>query len=194
MQFPGDYDYIFEIINYLSDKHRINFFITSKDFDVLYGWWEKRIPLEIIKKSIDNVKRRWDSKQKTISGFSNFSYEVRKRNISRMELNVNMDVAEIQTENTDSISEFFENFPVALSDLESDMKEIPDIPESEREIFIEKIYDKLIDRFSSDSELNLKTEVFLKNISEQLRKPEIIRRYKINFLKKRFKIPDFDLK
>jgi len=31
---------------------RIRFFISTRDFDVLYHWWEKRIPIEIVEQSL----------------------------------------------------------------------------------------------------------------------------------------------
>ena len=73
-----DKDFVIEIIQYLQNKYDIIFFITPRDFDVLYNWWEKRIPLRIIKESIINVVDRWKEKGKGINSFANFSYEVKK--------------------------------------------------------------------------------------------------------------------
>ena len=57
---------------------------------------------------------------------------------------------------------------------------------------LEPLYDRLLILFKDHHELNLKVEMFMRNLSPQLRKPEIERRYRLNYLINHFHIPDFE--
>ncbi len=68
-----DFDYIIRIIQFLDLHHGIRFFISSKDFDILYRWWEKRIPAAVIRESLDRVVERSRFAEKTPSHAFRFS-------------------------------------------------------------------------------------------------------------------------
>ncbi len=52
--------------------------------------------------------------------------------------------------------------------------------------------EKLLDRFREDGEFNAKTAWFLKNLAPPLRRPEIERRYRLNYLWGKYGIPSLD--
>ena len=67
-----DYDYIIKVIQYLDRQFAIRFFISSKDFDVLYRWWEKRIPFAVVSEALRRVVERRSAEKKTGHFFLGF--------------------------------------------------------------------------------------------------------------------------
>jgi len=59
----SDYDYIIRVIQFLDERYGIRFFISTRDFDVLYHWWEKRIPIEIVEQSLAAVVDRFRKRE-----------------------------------------------------------------------------------------------------------------------------------
>ncbi len=222
----ADKDFIISVIQYLDYQHNITFFINTKDFDCLYNWWEKRIPMRVIRESISAVVKRWQKKNKPVSGFSNFKYEVRKNFASFLQLSLGSESAEIDTdvgktannnesketkavvadagsaavsqEKTDhhhfeEIDVFFNRFPEPLNPLREGFERLYDCLKEKQPIDSESLYKKLVEFFAEDTELNLKTSIFLKNLAAPLRKPELEQRYRLNWLKSKFNIADFEL-
>ncbi len=189
----SDYDFIIKIIQFLESKFGISFFITTMDFDTLYKWWEKRIPFKIIEESISNVINRWNLKKRKIYSFSNFSYEVRKNYKGFLELNVSVGKREEEKEEYDKIEKFFNNYPQELKELKKEFEDIHKMYKNKENIDINNIKEKLLSLFKENNELNLKTQIFLRSLAPALRKPEIEKRYRINYLLNKFKIPDFDI-
>ena len=188
----NDHDYIFSLIEYLFFKHGINFFITSKDFDTLYNWWEKKIPEEIIRKSIDNVIRRRSARGKHVDSFMNFSYEVRKNLVTEFDLKINSVSGQAQSDPNTKMDRFFDNMSKEIKFLDKEFLEVRKSPAVKRSELLPYIYDKLIGKFENDEEMIIKTEIFMSNLPEAMKKPEIVRKFRINFINKRFNIPDFD--
>ncbi len=189
----SDYDFIIKIIQFLESKFGISFFITTMDFDTLYKWWEKGIPFKIIEESISNVINRWNLKKRKIYSFSNFSYEVRKNYKGFLELNVSVGKREEEKEEYDKIEKFFNNYPQELKELKKEFEDIHKKFKNKENIDIDNIKEKLLSLFKENNELNLKTQIFLRSLAPELRKPEIEKRYRINYLLNKFKIPDFDI-
>lgn len=189
----SDYDYIIPIIQYLETKHGITFFITTKDFDILYRWWEKRIPLKIIKESLSTVVGRWEAKKKKITSFSTFYYEVKKNFKVFLELNVGADVRDEKGEAYEEIETFLTHYPEQLLDLKEDFETAYRKLKAKESFEINPAQEKLLRLFENDEELNLKVEVFTRNLSPRLRSPGIKKKYRLNYLLNKFNIPDFDL-
>ncbi|HLP45128.1 MAG TPA: hypothetical protein VK186_22535 [Candidatus Deferrimicrobium sp.] len=198
------YDFVITLIQFLEDTFNIHFFITPKDFDVLYRWYEKRIPLHIIKESITAVVERWSRKNKKIAGFSNFYYQVKKDFESFLHLQVG---AENQNTSPDFLTgdivqeygyeyrawgNFFKNFPTDLAVLKEDFEIIFQQVKNKEKIEPAPVYDKLVALFIGDETLNLKVAIFSRNLAPELRKPEIENRYRLNFLRSKYNIPDFE--
>jgi len=195
-----DKDFVIEIIQYLQNKYEIIFFITPKDFDVLYRWWEKRIPLRIVKESITNVVERWKEKGKIITGFANFRYEVKKVFQAFIQLSVGSEKSEKETQTLEEkdpfaeINHFFNNYPLQLNPLKEKFHDIYQKIKENKSVDVELTYihETLANLFKDDKELNLKVRIFLDNLSPVLRKPEIEQRYRLNYLINKFKVPDFN--
>lgn len=194
------YDYVVRVIQFLEYTHKIRFFITTRDFDVLYRWWEKRIPMRIIKESIDNVVERWTQKNKKISGFSSFYYEVKKNFQVFLQLSVGGEDresepkdAEVPGEEYAEIETFLQNFPADLVPLKEEfaalLQKIKNKQEAEPGVF----HQKLVDLFKDDDDLNMKAALFTRGLAPELRKPAIENRYRLNYLLNKYRIPDFDI-
>ena len=190
--YNDDYNYIIKAVQYLQNNHGVSFFITSRDFDIIYRWWEKRIPADIIKNSISKVVERWKSKKKKIYGFSNFSYEVKKNFKVFLEMGIGEEVEEKRIDDQKTVKNFLKNFPEELMELKPDFKEIIQKHKKGEITKPDSLYEKLLNLFEKDRELNLKTEIFIKGVSPELRKPDLKKRYKLNYLMNKFNIPDFD--
>jgi hypothetical protein len=195
-----DKDFVIEIIQYLQNKYEIIFFITPRDFDVLYNWWEKRIPLRIVKESIINVVERWKEKGKDINSFANFRYEVKKKFKAFLQLSLGSEKSENETQTQEEknpfaeINHFFDNYPDQLIPLKEEFDNIYQKIKNNKSVVVEltRTHEKLVNLFKNDNELNLKVRIFLDNLSPELRKPEIEQRYRLNYLINKFNIPDFN--
>lgn len=184
-----DYDYIIKIIQYLDRQFGIRFFISSKDFDVLYRWWEKRIPFLIINESLRRVVECRLLKKKPVTSFSAFSHEVRLDYQSFLSLNVGRERIEPRDE-PDEIKVFFTKFPAALNFLKNDFARLA--AERMQNGAAGPVYEKLLLHFQNDAELNAKCAWFLKNLALPLRSLEIEKKYRLNYLLHKFAIPSFD--
>jgi hypothetical protein len=187
----GDYDYIIRIIQYLDLHFGIRFFISSKDFDLLYHWWEKRVPAAVVQESLDRVVARSRSRGKPIAHFVVFSNEVRRNYQSFL----SRGIGSVRAEPTDAhadIREFFVKFPPELEFVKSDFEALFASTLQGGNADAGTLQEKLLDHFQNDGELNAKTAWFLKNLSPPLRRPEIERKYRLNYLFGKFAIPALD--
>ena len=71
-------EYIFKVISHLNIFYSISFFINPIDYDALYSWYDKKIPLEIIYLSLDNVIKRRRKANKPLESITTFNYEIKK--------------------------------------------------------------------------------------------------------------------
>jgi len=187
----GDYDYIIRIIQYLDQRHGVHFFISSRDFDILYRWWEKRIPEPVIRAALDRVVERHRLQQKPLARFAVFSNEVRRDFRSFLSLDVGRQRSEPADEHA-GIKKFLEQFPPALEFMKEEFAGFFAKVMGGEAADAAPLQEKLLARFLDDGELNAKTAWFLKNISPSMRKPEIERKYRLNYLSGRFAIPSLD--
>jgi len=186
-----DFDYIIRIIQYLDQRYNIRFFISSRDFDVLYRWWEKRIPAAVIRESLDRVVERSRSRQKPLAHFAVYSNEVRKNYQSFLDLNIGRERSEPADEH-DEIRKFLAQFPPALEFMRSDFETLFSRLLQGGDTDARPLQEKLLAHFMNDNELNAKGAWFLQNLSPHLRRPEIERKYRLNYLAGKFAIPNFD--
>jgi len=192
-------DFVIKVIQYLENTFGIIFFITSKDFDVLYRWYEKRIPIHIVKESISNVVERWTQKNKKIYSFSNFYYEVKKNLKAFLQLSVGREAEgevpepEIPANFYAEIENFFKNYPDDLVTLKGEFEGIFQQVKNKENVELEPVYGRLVDLFKEDEVLNLKVVVFSRSLAPELRKPEIENRYRLNYLLNKYNIPDFEI-
>ena len=186
-----DHGYIIKIIQYLEYEFGIRFFITSRDFDVLYRWWEKQVPLSLVAESIANVVARRRKKGQDISTFASFSYEVRKNFRHLMQMQMASPVLAVDKNDADAIDDFIKNIPVELAGLTGEFRALAESIAKGVEVSVDPLHQALLDLFENDADLNLRTEIFLKNLAEEIRRPDIVRKYRINYLYHRFRIPEF---
>ena len=187
----NDYDYIIRVIQYLDRRHGIRFFILSQDFDVLYRWWEKRIPEAVIRESLDRVVERGRRGRRLPDHFSVFSHEVRKNYQAYLSLGVGRQSPE-PTDPHAEAREFLRRLPPALEFMEEDFASFFQKRLQGEATDPLPLQERLLARFQDDGELNAKTAWFLKNLAAPLRRPEIERRYRLNFLLSRFAIPPLE--
>jgi hypothetical protein len=209
MNAGGDYDYIIRIIQFLDSQFAIRFFISSKDFDVLYRWWEKRIPFSVVSEALRRVVERRLDKGKPVASFSVFSHEVRLNYRSFLSLNVGRERKD-ESEEQGEIKAFLAGFPDALDFLKADFTRLgveymqksavlrgqTDQFRQDRQkigaVDAGPVYEKLLRHFQEDAELNAKCAWFLNNLAPDLRRPEIEKKYRLNYLLHKFSIPAFD--
>lgn len=186
-----DYDYIIRVIQYLDRQFAIRFFISSKDFDVLYRWWEKRIPFSVLSESLRRVVARRLAKGQPIASFSVFSREVRLDYRSFMTLNIGGARSEARDEHGE-IRAFLSRLPDALCFLKDDLERLGAEALQGRTADAGPLHEKLLEHFKEDAELNAKCAWFLKNLAPDLRRPEIEKKYRLNYLLHKFAIPFFE--
>jgi hypothetical protein len=191
MTINEDYDYIIRIIQFLDSQFAIRFFITSKDFDVLYRWWEKRIPFAVVSEALRQVVKNRLEKKKPIVTFSIFSHAVRYNYQSFLNLQVGKERSEPPDENVE-IQKYLTNYPKALDSLRSDFGTLCIEFMQNHKADPAPFYEKLLAHFHDDAEMGAKCEWFLKNLAPRLRNPEIERKYRLNYLLHKFSIPSFD--
>lgn len=186
-----DFDYIIRIIQYLDQRYGIHFFISSKDFDLLYRWWEKRIPAALIRESLDRVVERSRSGNKPLAHFSAFRNEVRKNYQSFLDLNIGRGRPEPADEH-EEIRKFLAAFPPALEFMRRDFETLFSRLLLGEATDAKPLQEKLLTQFLDDNELNAKCAWFLQNLSPHMRRPEIERKYRLNYLLGKFAVPAFD--
>ena len=187
----ADYDYIIRIIQYLDRQFAIRFFISSKDFDVLYRWWEKRIPYAVVSQSLQRVVERRRSKGKAVRSFSVFSRDMRLDYQSFLNLNVGRSRDETRDAHSE-IRSFLNQLPEALGFLKEDLSRVGAEYLQKGATDSITVHEKLLEHFKDDPELNAKCAWFLKNLAPELRRPEIEKKYRLNYLLHKFAIPAFE--
>lgn len=188
----GDYRYILNIIQYLEDRWRIFLFVSTRDFDVLYRWWEKQIPLPVIREAIDRVVHRWTRKGKEIKSYANFNYEVKKMFQAFLELNVRLVDSEDTSAQFSELDRFIASFPSPLENLRNLFVTVMNQIKEGREVDLELWRCQLLEQFADDEDLEMKLTVFLRNLAPELRNEEIANQYRLNYLANRFGIPDLE--
>lgn len=184
-----DYRYIIRLIEYLSRRHGIRFFVSSGDFDQLYSWWEKRIPEAVIRTAFDSVVRRWEKRNKPVVSFANFRYEVRKQYSAWLEREIGGPPP--AEHSRDPVAAFMEGFPEEIAELKPLFTAAATARRRGAEVDIHGLRRALAERFSGDRELETRVRTFMLNLSPELRKAGVEKAYRENFLWNRFGIPDF---
>lgn len=189
-------DYIIRIVQKASDLLNLNIFITPKDYDIIYRWWEKEIPVSLVIESMKIVDERWKKKAKQISSYSSFNYEVKKNHKSSIELKTGTHASspeEMKPVSTDPIETFFSSFPADLEFCRPQFEFVRIDIQEQRKPDIEALNQALMDKFCSDENFTLVCENFLQGLAPELRTEKIRNRYLLNSIYSRYRIPEFSL-
>ncbi len=192
MKVGEDYDYIIRIIQFLESQFAIRFLISSKDFDVLYRWWEKKIPFHVVCRSLRRVVERRLAKNKPISSFAAFSHDVRREYSSFLSLQTGSTRQEGGAEEHAEMKAFLQRFPVAIDFLKRDFELLAAEFLCGKAVDAGPLHEKLLSHFQGDAELDARCSCFMKNLAPALRRPEIEKKYRLNYLLHRFSIPAFE--
>jgi hypothetical protein len=90
------------------------------------------------------------------------------------------------------IKTFLSKFPAALDFIKADFARLGAERMQNNQVLPGPVYEKLLTHFQNDVELNAKCECFMKNLAPQLRRPEIEKKYRLNYLLHKFAIPEFE--
>jgi hypothetical protein len=87
---------------------------------------------------------------------------------------------------------FLTKFPAALDFLKADFIRLSAEYIQNGKADDGPVNEKLLRHFRDDAELNAKCAWFLKNLAPDLRRPEIEKKYRLNYLLHKFAIPSFE--
>lgn len=197
MSSPGaDFDYIVGLIQFLDRRGGLRFFISTRDFDILYHWWEKGVPAALVQETMERVLERRRAKGRSVDSFHNFSADVRKAYRSFLERSVGSretaPVTPAAPAAAESAPPELELFPEHLQALRLEFQEMWRLCAAGRSVQEEPWWDKLLQACRDDEELNAKCDFFLRQLAPELRRPEIVARYRRNFLRHRYAIPELE--
>ncbi len=194
MSATADRAYVVRMIQFLGERHNLHPFITTREFDVLYHWWEKNVPAELAEEAITAVVDRARARGRALSGFSSFAAEVRKRHKALLSMQAGGGGrAEPVTE--DEAVRFMAEFPEELTSMRVEFENYFVASRDGRTSSpadAEALRDKVLALFEEDGELNGRCEHFMANLAPPLRRPDIRRTYRLNFLWRRLHIPELE--
>jgi len=181
----GDRDYLIRVIQYLDFRHQARFFITPRDFDILYRWWEKGIPFPLLFRCLDEVVERRRKRGKPVDRFSVFANEVRKAYQSFLTMTSHEKRRGGDTDTDDAWKSFMDNLPEVLESLrELLLRCSRGEPDAGNEL-----ESRLTEMFAGDEGMQARADQFLENLALPLRKIELRNRYCFNYLVRRYRIP-----
>ena len=180
--------YIVSVIHMLQQEFGLYSLVTPGDFDVLYRWWEKGVPLKILRDCTTEVVHKRQKQGKEKPGIRNLVHGVRKAHARSMEQSIGK-----QGQMAPPISlvdrqrDFFARPPEEIADLVSSLA----AGSLEKE-GVDAFYTALLKRFEGDEELQRRCEIFSAHLAPALRSEALLNRYRINLLIGRFAIPDLE--
>jgi hypothetical protein len=182
-----DYRYIIRLIQFGERSCGMRFFITVSDFDTLYHWYEKRIPAALVEEAIARVAERFRAKDKPITTFRQFAGEVRKAHRALGDLQIGAQAMAAQP----VARRYLVNFPAELAAEREQLQEMLRLHEAGQAVDPAPVLARVVDFYAADAELAARCAHFMGNLAAPLRRPEIERQYRLNYLMHRLGIPDF---
>ena len=156
---------------------------------MLYHWWEKRIPVDIVERSLAAVVDRFRKRGKPVRQMESFAYEVRKNYRGFLTMETSGARRSDESEPLAPFRRFLDDFPEEIGHLKPDFKKWLQQLAAEKPFDPEPLHEKLLTLFQGDEELNAKARFFIRNLAPELRKPEMERTYRLNYLLNRFRVP-----
>lgn len=169
-----------------------HYFVTTIDFDTLYTFFERRIPMSVIIEALNNYTQRRNLKK--IAGIK---WEVERVFCTFLQLSVGRhdnDNPEPEPATIDNhFEQFFNKFPLQLEPLKHDFQELYRKIKAGGRVSLKSLEYKLLNLFKKDEDLNLKVKIFNRDLAPELRTPAMENRYRLNYIYNRFRVPDFTL-
>ncbi len=187
------HDYVLGLIEAASQNFGLRFFITSRDFDRLFRWWEKGIPEKLVLEAIGRVAARKRKKNESLKSFFSCDNEVKKLFAALREAGVGQ-VSSPQPQAgmlRDEIGEFFKRPSPELSPFMEKFRLLADAAPDCRSALSRELQEEILRAYENDLELQVQTEMFLRQLAPELQRPDLIRCFKIRFLHKKLGLPGF---
>ena len=156
----SDYDYVIRVLQFLDERYGIRFFISTRDFDVLYHWWEKRIPVDIVERSVTAVVDRFRKRGKPVRQMESFAYEVRKNYRGFLTMETSRARRLDESDPLAPFRRFLDDFPEEIGLLKPDFQKWLQQLTAGKPFDPDPLYEKLLIFYQDDGELNAKVRVF----------------------------------
>lgn len=184
--------YIVSVIQLLQSGHRIYSIVTPGEFDILYRWWEKRIPLSLIDECTAQVVSRRLTQGKAAPRIKDLAHAVRRGYTQYRERAIgSQGKTDYPVVPASAAEEFIRNPPPEIADLVAAIlapaPRFP-VPGDVAAAFQQA----LLERFAGDEELERRTLNFSSHLAPALRSASLMERYRVNLLVSRFRIPDLE--
>lgn len=187
------HDYVLGLIEAASQNFGLRFFITSRDFDRLFRWWEKGIPEKLVLEALGRVAARKRKKNESLKSFFSCDNEVKKLFAAYREAGVGQ-VSRPQPEadtRHDESGEFFKRPAPELAPFMGKFRRLADAAPDCRSALSRELQEEILRAYENDLELQVQTEMFLRQLAPELRRPDLIRCFQIRFLHKKLGLPGF---
>ncbi len=186
------YGYIVSVIQMLQRKHNLYSIVTPGEFDILYRWWEKRVPLSLIDDCTAAARSKRERQGKKAPEIKDLAHPVR-RSFTRYRENTIGCLG--RTENSappeNTAEKFLNNPPTEIADLVGGiLAPVSGFPLPEE--VVTAFQKALLERYSDDEELERRTRSFSSHLAPSLQSESLLERYRINLLISRFGIPDLE--
>jgi hypothetical protein len=120
-------------------------------------------------------------------------YEVRKNFKQFFEMQVGKEGGTDGGEEENPVERFFHDFPDELRPLRPHFDRIHECLKNREDPRLEDMHEGLLTLFEQDRELAAKSKIFIRALSPELRTEKMVRKYRINYLLNRYRIPDFSI-
>ncbi|HNX98800.1 MAG TPA: hypothetical protein PKK12_14080 [Candidatus Aminicenantes bacterium] len=186
----GAREQIVHVIDFLDRRLGIRFFVTPHDFHLAWHWWEKGIPWRVVEEALRAVCARWEKRGKKPDGLRPFAAEVRKRYREFLELRVGEGGREEpESDPLAPWNSFLEAFPEPLTPFRQRFADLVAALRENRPWSDGGLKGEILATLEGDGELAARTEVFVRQLAPELRRPALLATFRWNLVCQRFAIP-----
>jgi len=186
----GAREQIVHVIDFLDRRLGIRFFVTPHDFHLAWHWWEKGIPWRVVEEALLAVGARWEKRGKKPDGLRPFAAEVRKRYREFLELQVGEGGREEpETDPLAPWDAFLEALPEPLAPFRPRFTDLVAAMREHRPWDGGELKGEILAALERDGELAARTEVFVRQLAPELRRPALLATFRWNLICQRFAVP-----
>lgn len=184
--------YIVSVLEMMQREFNLYFMVTPRDFDILYRWFEKRIPLTLIRDCVADVTERRQKQGRAIEGVGTLAHTVRTAFSHHQEKSVGAHSEKITAHEPGlKRAEFFSEPPSEIKEIVLLFQEGLQKSPPRREAVL-AFHQAVLEKFAGDEELERRSTVFFNHLAPALRSDELLSRYRLNLLISRLGLPDFE--